>query len=331
MSNIAMAHDIIEAKNLIDTIATPPENPVYVMGPETSCVGATSVYTSDIPLGCDVNWYVNGVLQTSAFDTLEIIWTSNGDNYIELEFECDTITFIADSLFVVVSDIPNQPDPIQGDDIVCIGTTSPYSTNVGSGELCQWKVDDIVQLSDSAVMSYYWNGLGTHIIEVRALNYCGLSNPAFFEVVVQELPIVDLGDDITIYEGNSIILYAGNPGCTYLWSTGDTTQSIVVSQSGNYEVVVSNICGAVSDDINVNVIVGIEEEEYSHITVYNKGDYVDIEIDGEEIHQVSVSDLRGRVIGIYRGANHLFLPRKGIFFAKITTAQNSVIKCKIVR
>ena len=51
---------------------------------------------------------------------------------------------------------------------------------------------------------------------------------------------VDLGEDITTCE-ESIILDAGAGYDSYLWSTGETTQTIEVNQSGNYNVNVSNI------------------------------------------------------------------------------------------
>ncbi len=41
------------------------------------------------------------------------------------------------------------------------------------------------------------------------------------------------------------------PGTTYLWSTGATTESINVTTTGNYAVTVTNACSTVTDNINV--------------------------------------------------------------------------------
>lgn len=49
-----------------------------------------------------------------------------------------------------------------------------------------------------------------------------------------------LGNDTTTCLGNTVVLDAGNPGATYLWSTGDTSRYLVVSQSADYIVSVSS-------------------------------------------------------------------------------------------
>lgn len=63
-------------------------------------------------------------------------------------------------------------------------------------------------------------------------------------------PTVNLGSDINQC-GGTVTLDAGNPGLTYVWSTGETTQTISVTSSGNYWVVVYNSCGNSTDNINV--------------------------------------------------------------------------------
>ncbi len=62
----------------------------------------------------------------------------------------------------------------------------------------------------------------------------------------------NLGGDTVICEG-SLTLGTGEPGGGYLWSTGETTSSIVVSATGNYSVVRNNNNCTVSDDINVTL------------------------------------------------------------------------------
>ena len=52
-------------------------------------------------------------------------------------------------------------------------------------------------------------------------------------------PVIDLGDDIETCD-ESVTLDAGSGYDSYLWSTGETTQIIEVTESGNYSVDVEN-------------------------------------------------------------------------------------------
>ena len=45
-------------------------------------------------------------------------------------------------------------------------------------------------------------------------------------------PVASLGPDTTICAWNTLTLDAGNPGATYLWTTGATTQAIVIDSTG---------------------------------------------------------------------------------------------------
>ena len=67
-------------------------------------------------------------------------------------------------------------------------------------------------------------------------------------------PIADLGADIIACADELIILDAENTGSTYSWNTGATTQTITVSESGNYGVIVTNAFGC-SDNDMVNVVI----------------------------------------------------------------------------
>jgi gliding motility-associated-like protein len=65
------------------------------------------------------------------------------------------------------------------------------------------------------------------------------------KVFVNPVPVVTLNPTF-ICVGFSTTLDAGNPGCTYNWSTGETTQTVSVSDSGNISVVVTSANGCSS-------------------------------------------------------------------------------------
>jgi hypothetical protein len=67
-------------------------------------------------------------------------------------------------------------------------------------------------------------------------------------VVVNTLPIIDLGNDTTLCEGKMLTLDASNPGASFSWETTETTQTIVVDIDGIYDVVVTDEQGCFGYD-----------------------------------------------------------------------------------
>ncbi len=71
---------------------------------------------------------------------------------------------------------------------------------------------------------------------------------------------ISLGNDTTIAAPNTVTLDPGAGFTTYLWSTGETTQTIVVNASGNYTVTVTDANGCTSTDvITIIVLTGIND------------------------------------------------------------------------
>ena len=97
--------------------------------------------------------------------------------------------------------------------------------------------------------------LGTSIFYVRidSPNSC-------FQVVTLTLelvskPIIPVKDIEPLCEGKNIILNSGNNYDTYTWSTGETTQTITITQAGSYSVIVSENHGVTTCTSTKNFIV----------------------------------------------------------------------------
>lgn len=69
-----------------------------------------------------------------------------------------------------------------------------------------------------------------------------------------------LGDDISLCVGDSVQLSAGSPTSTILWSTGDTTLTIWVSNPGAYSVDIVGVCGAGEDTVLVEAAADVYTE-----------------------------------------------------------------------
>ena len=98
---------------------------------------------------------------------------------------------------------------------------------------------------------------GTGIFEITYTftDTNGCVNSTFETLGVNPTPDIDLGTDTDICVGESHILDAGPGFASYTWSTGDTTQSITVTEAGAYSVVVTNDFDCTGfDEVNVNVL-----------------------------------------------------------------------------
>src|SRR5690606_3945438 len=67
-------------------------------------------------------------------------------------------------------------------------------------------------------------------------------------VVLRYNPEVDLGQDTSVCAGSEVTLHAGTDGINYFWNTGDIDSVITVSDSGVYNVIVTNAEGCTKAD-----------------------------------------------------------------------------------
>jgi len=87
-------------------------------------------------------------------------------------------------------------------------------------------------------LNYAQNGNYT----VNAVTVSGCSASANIAVSISS-PVINLPATQAICPGSSKTLDAGNPGATYVWSTGATTQVITVNAASSYTVTVTNPFG----------------------------------------------------------------------------------------
>ncbi len=144
-----------------------------------------------------------------------------------------------------------------GYDTILVSTITPPSVNLGKdtslcsgqtlsldasnpGLMYTWSTGDATQtivVSDMGTSSF---GSGNYWVNVSN-GICSVADTIAVQFIPN--PSVNLGNDQSFCQGQSITLDAGNAGSTYLWSTAANTQSITVSTSGNYYVgVTKNGC-----------------------------------------------------------------------------------------
>jgi hypothetical protein len=162
-------------------------------------------------------------------------------------------------------------------------------------------------------------------------------------ITINPPPVVNLGHDTVLVSG-TLTLNAGHPGATYHWSTGATTQTIIVNATGTYYVTITDIYGCTaSDTINISILNGIAgySTGVSSLTVFpnpadNKSFALNFEAYQEGNVEIHVHNQLGMIVyseklsnfkGTYNKPITLSNCAAGIYFATILRGkQTNIIK-----
>ena len=87
---------------------------------------------------------------------------------------------------------------------------------------------------------------GTYSVVATDVSGCTATDDII--VTLGQTPSVNLGADVVLCDGATAVLDAGNAGAGYLWSQGDTNQTITVSSAGTYSVTVTGTAGCMAND-----------------------------------------------------------------------------------
>ena len=209
------------------------EEPITVTGSKNFCEGDSVILTG--PTGYNGYQWSNG--ETSISITIKISNTL----YLTVvdSLECFGVS---DEIIIRMYKRPQPVISITGSYPLCKGDTlnldagSDYASYLWSNNLTTQQITVI----DS----------GKFYVVVTESYGCATASDTI-DVVVNNLPAspsITLNDTAQFCDGDSVALDAGNGYDFYLWSNGSTSQLIIVKESGNYTVVVSdsNDCKATS-------------------------------------------------------------------------------------
>lgn len=139
---------------------------------------------------------------------------------------------------IVVTTSPSPVVNLGNDTTICNGNT--LTLNAGNtGATYLWSNAATTQSISVTASGTYW---------AKVTNASGCFDYDTVIVTVNPVPTIALGNDTSFCAGNAIILDAGNAGMTFLWSNGDTTQTITASTSGTYWAKVTNTSGCFNTD-----------------------------------------------------------------------------------
>ena len=228
--------------NLDDIIIT--ENPT----PQVD-LGADVIYCEDVSVnhmfdattllpggGYNFLWNtteVTGVITATTFGTYTVVVTDQVSG-----------CFATSSADIIPME---KASPELGDDgVVCQGQLVKLDPNVTiSGYNYTWSTG-----ATTSTISVFETGLYWVRLDAADGTCIGLTDTVYFSPGV--LPVVELGPDQYVCEGQNVILLNGSspfPGSSYTWQDGSTGTSFKVTETGTYDVEVSNECGSVVDQV----------------------------------------------------------------------------------
>lgn len=145
-----------------------------------------------------------------------------------------------------------SPDNIvsfSGNTTICPGQSVTLLANSGTGYTYLWTTGATTQSIDV-------NTPGDYSVKIFAPGNNCTSYAPIVSVAVNpdETPTITASGDLTFCQGRTVTL-SSSAANAYLWSTGDTTQTISVSEPGDYTVSASGVCQLwPSSPISVSVL-----------------------------------------------------------------------------
>ncbi len=226
--------------------------PVIATSDTSYCLGDTASFSSSVAAD-NYNWNFNGAFSPSVYngpgfhDINNVILNSAGTYNVSLQ----TISACCGLSAVYNLTIHVDPVPsilVTGNTSICNGQSTTLTSSGGSSYL--WSTGETtssVTLNPTTTTSYW----------VRAISLHGCVGPVYdFTVSVNPAPSLNITvvGSLSFCAGGSVTLLADS-GSSYLWSTGATTQDLVVSSSGVYSVSVTNSSGClmISNPVSVTV------------------------------------------------------------------------------
>lgn len=227
------------------------------------------------------NFYWNDTMSSSASLTVN----EGGTYWLEAynSFDCpafDTITITA------------LPLPV-----FSLGNDTGYCDQVNAFLLGPANMDTYLWFNGSDMQGFNATGPGLYYLSVTDNNGCSYTDS--INIALFNSPVISLGPDTAVNQGQTIILTPGSGYDRYVWSTGAETESITVSDSGEYSVTVydENGCSG-SDTVKVRKKVGIQIVNGVRYVLFPNpaNDVLFFETEGAANGDLQLIDPNGRVV-----------------------------------
>jgi PKD repeat protein len=342
-------------------ILTPPLiADFYALNP-LPCMG-DSVNFFDMSVGNPTSWlwqFPGGTPSVSTQQNPEGILYSTPGQYSVTLSVMNSFTQVTHTkeYYIQVGGLPVAPSSPSGPETVCQNDLSEYTTTgspTALGFLWELSPEDAGTVSgDWLTASVDWNNnyTGMAYLKVQEETSCGIG--PFSDstaITVKQAPEVSLGSDTLICSWESLVLDAGNSGSAFAWSTGETTQTIIVDSAGfgmgdqTIWVDVTNNENCIDSDtieVTIDACTGISDHPLSpSVKIYpnpNSGTF-SLAVNGMDKCVCEILTIHGKVV--YSAfletppeLSELSLPNpvKGMYLLRLRSEKQHIIKKLIIQ
>ena len=235
----------ISSDPVILTVNALPATPtISAGGPTTFCTGGTVTLTSSA--GTSYLW-------STGATTASISPVISGSYTVQVTNASGCQSAASLATVVTVNTLPATPTILAGGPTTfCPGGSVNLTSSLGKSYL--WSTGE----TSSSITA---NDAGSYSVRITDATGCESLESAFLDVTheaVPSIPAITASGSLMLCAGESVELIA-SIGNSYLWSTGETTSSIIVNAGGSYTVKVTNSSGCESvlslpSTVSVNVL-----------------------------------------------------------------------------
>ena len=195
-----------------------------------------------------------------------------------------------DDVSIFVNNLPTV-SAVASDSTICVGQSITFNGQGAATYAWNNNVTDGTAISPNADGTYSVTGTDAN----------GCTNSDDVSIVVNNLPTVDLGADITTCDYEAPVTLNAGSHTSYLWNNNATTATISVTASGTYSVSVSNVAGCSNTDeviVTLQDCAGIEETQiFANIYPNPTSGIVNIELSLILNNaKIQLVDLQGKIL-----------------------------------
>jgi len=237
----AMLTDSNGCQNYSDTVAITvndlPSDSLVISGNTEFCQGDSLI----------IGALTNASYLWSTGDTTQQVVVSSTSVITGVVTDANGCMRQLDTAQVTVNSLPNDSIYAAGPTTFCLGdSVTILSADASATHL--WSTGDTTSSIVATAVGLYYVGL------VSDKGCIAASDTIDVVVNPNPNPVVTINGSLDLCPGDSVTL-EGNPGLTYYWSTGDSTQSITLSQSASVVLDVTNSFGCSATSSTQDVVL----------------------------------------------------------------------------